>query len=195
MKDYCEFNLTHKNFMLMKKLRMVLFVTLTSCSLLSSCKKDNARGEQLPPATQIGANTFGCLINGKVFIPKGYTNPYPNYRVFVDPGYNNNFDIRTYSYQNNVETDVGFSSFGIDAIGYYVVQNGGLIYPDSRQNINSEVCNFTSSTNNYKNGFLKITRFDLQAGVIAGEFEWNLFDSTISCDTIRITRGRFDTKF
>ncbi|QNM85913.1 hypothetical protein H9W90_01980 [Polaribacter pectinis] len=34
--------------------------------------------DTLPPITEIGANTFGCLINGKVFIPKdktGYTPP------------------------------------------------------------------------------------------------------------------------
>ena len=27
--------------------------------------------DQLPPATQTGANTFGCLINGEPFTPKG----------------------------------------------------------------------------------------------------------------------------
>lgn len=26
--------------------------------------------EKLPPITQIGANTFGCLINGKAWIPE-----------------------------------------------------------------------------------------------------------------------------
>ena len=33
--------------------------------------------DQLPPETQTGANTFGCLVNGKVFIPKDSgLNPY-----------------------------------------------------------------------------------------------------------------------
>jgi len=51
----------------MKKLLLVLTLTLT----LSSCTKNNPfRGnDQLPPETQTGANTVGCLINGKVFIP------------------------------------------------------------------------------------------------------------------------------
>ena len=145
--------------MLMKKLRIVLFVTIASCILLSSCKKDNFREDTLPPVTQIGANTFGCLVNGKVFVPKGYTNPKPNFRVIVDPGANSNFDIRTYSYQNNVETDVGFSSFGINDSGNYPVQNNLMIYPNYIRDIDSNTCYFTSSVTNYKKGYLKITQF------------------------------------
>lgn len=37
-------------------------ILFTACG----CSKDNLQ-EQLPPATQTGANTFGCLFNGKVF--------------------------------------------------------------------------------------------------------------------------------
>lgn len=48
----------------------LLFVCLTA----SKCKKDKPPVNpvsQLPPETQTGANTFGCLIDGKVFVPKG----------------------------------------------------------------------------------------------------------------------------
>ncbi|MEO6837649.1 MAG: hypothetical protein ABI185_04635 [Ginsengibacter sp.] len=47
----------------------LFFITLTG----SKCKKDKPINpvDQLPPATQSGANTFGCLIDGKVFLPKG----------------------------------------------------------------------------------------------------------------------------
>ena len=41
--------------------------------LLVSCKKEKEKDplSQLPPETQTGAGTFGCLVNGKVFIPGG----------------------------------------------------------------------------------------------------------------------------
>jgi hypothetical protein len=40
-------------------------IYIFSCTLLSlSCKK-----EKLPKATQEGKNTFGCKIDGKVFLP------------------------------------------------------------------------------------------------------------------------------
>ena len=40
----------------------------------AECKKHNLSEnpvDQLPPETQTGANTFGCLINGQIFLPKG----------------------------------------------------------------------------------------------------------------------------
>jgi hypothetical protein len=39
----------------------------------SSCRKNKPNNplEELPPETQTGANTFGCLVNGQVFKPGG----------------------------------------------------------------------------------------------------------------------------
>ncbi len=50
----------------MKTKLFLLFILLTSCS------KDNSGDPTftLPPETQIGANTFGVTINGKVYIPR-----------------------------------------------------------------------------------------------------------------------------
>ena len=39
--------------------------------LFSGCKKETPE-ETLPPATQEGKNTAGCLINGQAFIAKSY---------------------------------------------------------------------------------------------------------------------------
>ena len=50
----------------MKTTLFILFILLTSCS------KDNSDEPTftLPPETQIGANTFGVTINGKVYVPR-----------------------------------------------------------------------------------------------------------------------------
>ncbi|MBC7525298.1 MAG: hypothetical protein H7239_12785 [Flavobacterium sp.] len=47
----------------MKSTILLLFVILASCSKDSSSKL-------LPPETQVGANTFGVTINGKVYVPR-----------------------------------------------------------------------------------------------------------------------------
>jgi hypothetical protein len=51
---------------------LFLFATLLT---LFSCSKDDNKSQkpidQLPPATQVGANTAGCLVNGEAFLPKG----------------------------------------------------------------------------------------------------------------------------
>ena len=36
--------------------------------LAVGCKKNELNA--LPPETQVGANTFGCLVNGKAWVPK-----------------------------------------------------------------------------------------------------------------------------
>ena len=63
----------------------LLLVALLS---LSQCKKNAPApaAEQLPPATQTGANTFGCLLNGQPWMPQGY-NGTSNYSVYYDPIY------------------------------------------------------------------------------------------------------------
>ena len=58
----------------MKKNIFLLVLPLLLC--LAGCKKDDDQHtnpvDQLPPATQTGANTAGCLVNGEPFTPKGY---------------------------------------------------------------------------------------------------------------------------
>ena len=49
-----------------------LLVTLALLALFtfSQCKKNKTDEPQLPPETTTGAMTFGCKVNGKVFVPK-----------------------------------------------------------------------------------------------------------------------------
>ena len=47
------------------------FVIALFMVTLLSCKKQPVdQLSLLPPATQTGANTFGCLVNGRAFLPK-----------------------------------------------------------------------------------------------------------------------------
>ena len=52
------------------KTTLLLFLALT----LINCTKSDDQ-DQLPPATQIGANTFGLIYDGVVFTPKRYNGP------------------------------------------------------------------------------------------------------------------------
>jgi len=69
------------------KILLYACLLLTLCS--SSCKKENNNEDQLPPATQTEANTFGCKINGKIYVPKGYNGDgTPNPNITADIGLN-----------------------------------------------------------------------------------------------------------
>ena len=73
----------------MKKATIFLLSVFLS---LASCSKDSAStGFQLPPETQVGANTFGCIINNQVFYPRDGTSTLFNpggkgYTFWVSPG-------------------------------------------------------------------------------------------------------------
>ena len=49
----------------------ILLIIISSCSKNdnSSTNPTPTSQDQLPPATQIGANKVGCLVNGQVFLP------------------------------------------------------------------------------------------------------------------------------
>ena len=52
----------------MKRQSFLLLACLFSLLLSAPhCKKDRF---ELPPETTTGANTFGCKVNGKVFVPR-----------------------------------------------------------------------------------------------------------------------------
>ena len=82
--------------MLRKLLLYAALLTLTQCS---QCKKNDPTPlAQLPPATQTGANTFGCLVNGQVWLPN--QNYGPSNVVLYELGVNlpigGNLNIGTY---------------------------------------------------------------------------------------------------
>jgi hypothetical protein len=57
----------------MKLITSLSIIFIAFVLMASGCKKNsnsnNSPVDQLPPATQTGANTFGCLINGQAFTP------------------------------------------------------------------------------------------------------------------------------
>ncbi len=158
---------------------------------LSQCKKhDPDPLEQLPPATQTGANTFGCLVNGKPWTPQGY-NGSSNYSVYYDPSYRKGtLNISTYRYANNDANSKQLITIYSDSL-----RSTG-VYPLTRDKHQEAFfqdrasrCEFSGGAY-YRQGALTITRLDLQAGIISGTFAFTLYQP--GCDTIRITQGRFD---
>jgi len=63
----------------MKNFFAIIFLAF----LAISCSKekdpnDSSQQDELPPITQTGAYTFGCLLDGEVWIPKHYSNSIVN---------------------------------------------------------------------------------------------------------------------
>jgi len=54
----------------MKKIILLLCILPTLIATSCDNDDDSNRNDTLPPVTQSGANTVGCLVNGQVFLPK-----------------------------------------------------------------------------------------------------------------------------
>ena len=185
----------------MKKTNTLLWLTLLCLStIVAGCKKDK-KAEQLPPATQTGANTFGCLINGVVYTPKGFKLNKPNFEMIVDPGFNDgNLDIRVYRLENEREIYLSLGSDSIKNVGFYPLdRNTGFYFLIATKGITSLICEVLHAVGSNpvgKTGFIKITRYDLANRVISGEFEFEFTNPDCGLgNPIKISQGRFDKSF
>lgn len=171
---------------------------LSASLLLTQCRQDDPTPlEQLPPATQTGANTFGCLLNGQAWTPSG-NNGTPNFLVTYDPQYlGGSIQVKTYRYtgsKQDILQGIVFGAIQVQQSGKYNFElrgNNGINYIDNSQ---SSHCSYYGEPPmlTYRTGTLTITRLDLQQGIIAGTFDFTLAQP--GCDTIRVTDGRFDKK-
>ena len=185
-----------------------LFATLFT---LSCCSKDNNKvDDQLPPITATGANTAGCIINGKVLIPKNGSQAIGGPALFgLNKTQGNNFWPNKDDYwQLEIANKKDSNSAGVilylrkmsSGNGDYIVdQSNGELYIDGPNNtqiiagIKKDGINKTyySSPNS---GIIKITRSDLGMGVslYSGVFNATLYNKDNPAEKIQITDGRFD---
>jgi hypothetical protein len=180
----------------MKQVKLWLCIIVCT-NIFAACKKDKNTidpADQLPPATQIGANTFGCLVNGKVYVPKGSDGTTkPNLRKIYDNFQGDNYlFIETYRYVDNVfDGQLYFTTHNLNNVGNYLTNNSTnyFIYGGKIFN-NCGISGYDTTT--YRKGNISITKLDLTAGIISGLFNCKIKPN--SCDTIFITDGRFDFK-
>lgn len=168
-------------------LNLLLLLTLTACE---GCKKDEPKPktelEKLPPITQDGKNTFGCLVNGKAYVPLS-------------------FDSRAV-YQLGILQVFGnlFKPFRTIALVIRETNNGLLgnisydlnKFPDSSGEASFEMNELISCT--YKpedclSGRATLSKIERKNYIVAGTFDFTTVSQ--ACDTLRITNGRFDIRY
>lgn len=189
-----------------------LIYTLSFITLIACNKDDNTETpqDQLLPITQTGANTAGCIINGKVLIPKNGSQAIggpPIYGLNLVGGNNFNEPIIGDDYwQLEIANKRDQNSAGIvlwikdmqQGIGNYPInQSNGELYidgPNNNQIIagikeNGDQKTYWSGNNS---GTITITRFDYLNGIYSGIFSFTLYNKDNPTETITITDGRFD---
>ena len=173
----------------MKNLLLLLITTLT----LGSCDKDDNKPQnpisQLPPETQVGANTFGCLINGEPFV---VSNTSKQTAIYQDGGLliggqkniNNNLtQVSMFISEANIGEIIGENNS-------YVLNSNSV--PKGEYYIENQNCFYFTSSN--YTGSLMITKIDNINFIISGKFEFKSISENCA-DIINITNGRFDLQY
>src|SRR5215212_583916 len=163
--------------------------------LNSGCKKEI---EKIPSATHSGANTFGCLINGKAWVPTGR-----EWMSGVNPtsgGFfgevDNSTSIYIKAYAENDEIKIYLKN--IIKTGTYDLNKTTSIkpyavLPEASYGVYSLINDAEYVTDLEHTGTVVITYADTANRIVAGTFNMVLYQKN-TCKTINIANGRFDYK-
>ncbi len=173
--------------------KIFLAVSLFTCFCFCQCRKDKEE-PQLPPETTTGAMTFGCKINGKVFVPRdgnGHPGLFCQYvNLGSGPGGGWYLNIPATDWKPNppegvnIETDSLLISQGQtyqfkNAKGFpRAFYDNGDVYPKLDNDL----------------GELTITKFDQTNRIISGTFSF-IGTNVSTGQQVSITEGRFDIRY
>lgn len=171
----------------MKKIFIILFLVVIACH----GDDDNpvAQIDLLPPATQTGENTFGCLLDGEAFLPGNTQNPLDCVYQFVGGEY-------YFSLQCNRRIDSYLVRLGCgtEKLQIYESQTYNL---EQKSEGNAYGKYFFETSLNYttqmETGEMTITKLDLENNVVSGTFWYDIKDQDGVVHKIR--EGRFDMQF
>ena len=170
-----------------RKIYLLLLIPLVA---LTSCNNDDninkAPIDQLPPPTQSGEYTFGCLVNGEPMIPNN-----TNYISAICQG--GIFDISADVNKVNTgqvvniivpESIIVNESYDLTNYPFYIAKY---------QVFGSETTNCYYDFEDTFDGWIKFSKIDRINQIVSGTFEYSTV--TENCDTIRVTNGRFDMPY
>ena len=185
----------------MKKLILFL-ITIFS---VSCCSKDDDRTpiEKLPAATQTGANTAGCLVNGVAFLPKGSSQFGPILSCFYQQdidGFHFGLSI------NNKENSTLYKTVQFATNPLKLDENITYNLVSKISNVNNTyISNFGEyfiisfngdvkyTTTNVSIGELKITKLDTEQKIISGAFWFDAVNA--KGEKVEVREGRFDMRY
>ena len=191
------------------KTKILLFLTILS---LMGCSSDDTTTPQqkLPPATTTGANTFGCIIDGKILIPRsGNTSqvtPLSGARLFGGhPDVYDYLELEVIDYKSSSRASffLHMHKAPENGLGTYIInESNGMTDIDGNQHHYLHCNVFDNKTNSYQqyvsyqnSGTYTINRLTLGSGnglIVSGTFNCKVRNINDPTDEIEITEGRFD---
>ena len=146
-------------------------------------KDDTEEPEELPPITTTGENTFGCLVNGEVWLPAG------------PDRYNRGFDENTGYFlfwaTRRFSNSKDFERIGIS--GKYTPNSTKISELRITYSSNNPELTLYESDSSSANANLHYINID--GNIASGTFEATVINESSPFDTVSLTQGRFDFNY
>jgi hypothetical protein len=171
-----------------------LLPCLAALLLLATCTKP----DPLPPVTEVGAQTFGCRIDGQPYVPDGgggwFNKSEPVNVAYMDLKSGRFLEIMTsardgrsvYLFVKNA-TQPGMYLLDKDAMPHTIDMNT----PGYAMWITPGTGYITNAA---YTGWLNLTRCDTVRGIYSGTFAFRAYNGRVD-QSVNVTDGRFDLNF
>jgi len=168
---------------------MILWVVLLATS---SCKKnDLSRAEGLPPITDTGANTFGCMVNGKVYRNHWVHGSWqPSLQCYYEYVAGQRF-FTLIAENGDWGKAIAFNMNGFELHGDTVFNYTNVIKDKGISARYGTLGGMEYATYQYCAGEFHLTHFAEKKSFAAGTFWFDAVDS-LTGDTVHVRDGRFD---
>jgi len=175
------------------KTKTLIFITsisffpfLSGCSLFEpddAWLKPIPPSNTLPPITQTGANTFGCKVNGQVWLPTTVWVDYHNGGIVISA-----FSEQRYSARSAVVITI--SEFAAFKPGNYELSTNTSYISKGSYGSGKDMY----YTDSIYLGNLTINRLDSVNSILSGTFSFDAKHVSTG-EVIHVTEGRFDNKY
>ena len=175
-------------------------VPLLALALLTQCagcktndpapKPPATQLDLLPPETQTGQRTFGCLVNGQAWTPAG--------SPLSGPLFSSQYGVKHLSLVANrnaisggltTRETIQIDIDDVNTVGVFQLTRRDISFANY-QNLNTSCEYFTDATHP---ATVEVTRLDLVNRIVSGRFAFTL--ETPGCGKLVVTDGRFDSRF
>lgn len=181
---------------------VALAANLTGCDWFKKHEDNTPKTpeQMLPPITQTGANTFGCLINGELMLAINKCRTCPS-----NPNFDPTLGLQISAYMDTSSTAARyFVSLDFDDIGGTGIYSLDTIAkPELNRRIRNSVRVYKYSNPSYMlstidsgtfcRGELNISKWQRGPNpYVSGTFWFDLYNPDRYADTVHVRSGRFD---
>ncbi|MES2560373.1 MAG: DUF6252 family protein [Bacteroidota bacterium] len=179
-------------------LQLTTLFMLLNVGFCSSCKDSDSPipihpiEEQLPPITTTGAGTFGCRVNGKVWVAKSNKTGWSSTYASISRNNDLLVHISGNILLDNSRDDLINLTFFYDSSNYYPLYLRKDNVPAGKYT--DILANKFWRTDSLIGGGVTISKLDTLTQIISGIFQFSCIQKETQ-DTLHITEGRFDMHY